>query len=130
MNQWANLRRNRRRRGLTRYITLFQGAPIHFERVFPGTLAKARRLFIEHISVGVCQFRDEADRCPSTHNPYADPSKARCLIYAVFADDYILWQARVMGRPALRRYTTADGRWKERSKQYDKDNNDSRQTTP
>ena len=112
MNQWANLRRNRRRRGLTRYITLFQGAPIHFERIFPGTLAKAKRLLAEHIAEGVCQFRDETDHCPSKQNPYADPSKPRCLLYSTYADDYLIWKARVMGHGALRRYTTETGRWK------------------
>mgnify|MGYP001582834632 CR=1 FL=1 len=130
MNQWANLRRNRRRRGLTRYITLFRGAPIHFERKFPGTLAMAKRLFIEHISEGVCQFRGEDDYCPSTHNHYADPSKPRCLIYAVFADDYLLWQVRVMGHPALRRYTTSDGRWKERSAQQHNDTSERPEAIP
>ena len=117
MNLWDNLRRNRRRRNKThsdRWVTLVGGAPAHFERPFPGTMTQAKKLFVEHISEGVCQFRDDTDYCPSSRNPYGDPSFPRCLLYATYADDLMLWQARVSGHPAQRRYTTEDGRWKER----------------
>lgn len=103
----------RRQRGLDRWVTLYGSTPTHFERPFPRSLLTARRFFVEHISEGVCQYRGEDDFCPSVHNPYADRARPRCLIYAVYADDYMIWRARHSGIPAQRRYTTPSGEWVE-----------------
>ena len=103
----------RRQRGLDRWVTLYGSTPTHFERPFPRSVTTARRLFLEHISEGVCQYRGLDDFCPSVHNPYADPLRPRCLIYSVYADDYMIWRARHSGIPAGRRYTTPSGEWKE-----------------
>ena len=104
----------KRQRGLKRWITLVRGKPERFERPFPKSILTARRIFSEHISEGVCQFRGDSDFCPSVANPYADSSLPRCLIYAVYADDLIEMQARASGMPVQRRYTSADGYWRER----------------
>jgi hypothetical protein len=113
MTRASDKRRARRDRGFDRWLDEVGGAAVQFSRPFPRTMQSARRLFVEHISRGVCQFRSEDDYCPSTKNPYADPGVARCLIYATYADDYMIWQARNAGYPARRRYTTEDGRWQE-----------------
>ena len=131
MNRANGKRRYRRERGLTRWLDLAGGAAVHFHRPFPRSLRRAKNLFIEHISDGVCQFRGEDESCPSTKNTYNDPGLPRCLLYAVYADDLMIWQARNSGQPTRRRYTTEDGRWQKvaygRSKLTD---NDMAESTP
>ena len=116
-SNWCMNRANGKRRyrrdysGLDRWLDLVGGAAVHFSRPFPLSYTTAKNLFQNHIGIGVCQFRGDSDYCPSVENPYADPSNPRCLVYAVYADDLMLWRARNRGRPARRRYTTEDGRW-------------------
>ena len=106
-------RYRRRQRGLKRWIESLNGIPFRFERAFPRSMSLAKRLLVEHIADGVCQYRGDNERCPSASNPYNDPDKPRCLIYAVFADDLIMWRGRNIGVTVQRRYTTEDGQWKE-----------------
>lgn len=114
MNRATSKRRYRREHsGSDRWLDLVGGAAVHLSRPFPLSYNRAHNLFQNHIGLGVCQFRSDSDYCPSVQNPYADPSQPRCLVYAVYADDLMLWRARNRGRPARRRYTTEDGRWLE-----------------
>lgn len=106
---------SRHRRGIERWVTLRNSAAYRFVRPFSKSLHTARRLFLEHIAPYGCQYRSDVDEvCPSVHNPNADPLLPRCLIYAVYADDLMLWTGRHHGVPVVRRHTTADGYWKER----------------
>ena len=118
-HRYNALKSYRKKRGMASWVTLSGGAPAHYQRQFPSSLERAKRVFTEHIGEGVCQYRivlhlqdgRTGDYCPSIANPYGDPDLPRCLLYATQADDLIIWQARVQGKPASRRYTTPDGRW-------------------
>lgn len=106
-------RYRRRQRGLRQWIESIDSLPIRFERSFPRSMSRAKELLARHVAERVCQYGGEDDRCPSSHNPYNDPSKPRCLIYAVMADDLMVWRGRNQGVVVQRRYTTEDGSWKD-----------------
>lgn len=106
-------RYRRRKQNITSWLETVNGVAERFERRFPGSMQTARKQFAEHITPGVCQFGGSHGECPSTKNPYADPSLPRCLIYATQADDLLVWTARHRGYVVERRYTTGDGAWKD-----------------
>jgi len=101
----------RRRKKIKSWVETANGIPLRFERPWAPSFQKARKRFVEHLADGVCQFADDSGQCPSMKNPYNVAGRPRCLIYATYADDLIMWQARIDGFGALRRYTTQDGRW-------------------
>lgn len=108
---YAARRYRRRQHGVTRWVESVNGIPVRFERKFPRGVSDAKKYFEEHIADGVCQYAGSYDCCPSFRNPYGDPNQARCIIYATFADDLMVWKARNLGLIVRRRYTTTDGQW-------------------
>lgn len=114
-HRYAQRAYSRRKRGIERWVTLRGSSAYRFVRPFPKSLRTARRLFVEHICEDVCQYRGDDGLCPSVGNPSCDSARPRCLLYAVYADDLLLWTARHQGVPVERRYTTNDGYWKDAS---------------
>ena len=101
----------RKQHGVTRWIESINQIPIRFERQFPKRHADAERFLREHIAEGFCQYAGSDDLCPSVHNPHANSNHPRCLLYATFADDLMVWKGRNRGFLIKRRYTTTDGQW-------------------
>ncbi|KKN82232.1 hypothetical protein LCGC14_0310450 [marine sediment metagenome] len=90
-------------------------AELHFVRTMPSSLAMAERRYKAHITKRTCTRAEPDGKCPSHDQEDYYSSKRLCLVYAVLVDDLYDELAKSRGEVYLRRWTSEDGRWAEKS---------------
>ena len=108
-------RRQREKAGWFLERHRISGAQLHFARTRPKDVAQATRRYKSHLNPEVCPNATGKKRCPSHVEADYYSERRLCLPYAVLVDDLYEQLALARGELYLRRWTTEDGRWAEKS---------------